>query len=119
MPTILAGLWSRPSSSTLNRPPGQNLIHLKDAVAAHRNRVRAAGMAQQHGMKGLLLAPEYYFANSKSGTWNQGIGNYRTRTISQTDKEVIVEGLKKISAEAPDTVLVPGSRTPLQEGHPW
>jgi hypothetical protein len=106
--TLLAGLWTRPSSATLNRPPEFNLVHLRQAVAAHRKRIWAAGIPRT-GMMGLFVAPEYYFARAEAGAWSPGTNNFRSRAVDQQSKDLIVEGLKKISADAPGTVLIPGS----------
>jgi predicted amidohydrolase len=113
--TILAGLWTRPSSSTFNRNPDSNLIHLREALAAHKKRIQAAGL-NQHGLKGLFVAPEYYFAQAEMGSWNAVAKDFRTRSIEQSAKEAIVLQLQKISKDFPGIIVVPGSiawRKPL------
>jgi hypothetical protein len=57
-----------------------------------------------------------YGKASKGGKWKRSTGNFRARSLEQDEKDVIVAGLRKISADFPGIVIVPGSiawRKPL------
>jgi predicted amidohydrolase len=113
--TILAGLWSRPSSSGLDRDKETNLRELRKALKLHKKAMESAKIPGV-GLRGLFVAPEYYFAQPFSGSWDMTRGRFRTRAIAQTDKEHIVRQLQTISDDFPGVIILPGTiawRKPL------
>jgi len=124
MPTMYAALWTRPSTgspSSAGRTVAQGFEQLKKALAAAVKRIdsdwiKLPEKEQQKRLKGVFLAPEYYFANAEMGSWDSGSSNFRTRPIEQNAKEALMLDLITLSKRYPDYLFVPGSvawRKPL------
>ncbi|MFO0891726.1 MAG: hypothetical protein U0790_21605 [Isosphaeraceae bacterium] len=60
-------------------------------------------------MKGLFVAPEYYFARAKMGQWSGSSQKFKTRSIDQDKKDHIVKELREISKRFPGIAIIPGS----------
>src|SRR5947209_4372418 len=105
---VIAALWYRPSSSTKNNAPDDNLRHLRTALAQFKKRIpEAAGPFGRDPLvlRGVFVAPEYYFAAPGMGTWNTVEENFQTRALEQLQKDEVVKELRAISHNCPSILI--------------
>ncbi len=124
MPSLYAALWSRGStgsSANAGRTVADSMHKLNKAMDKAVRRMGEAWVElpeveRQPRLKGVFVAPEYYFANAEMGSWDNTAGNFRSRPIEQTAKEALMADLVALSRRHPNYVIVPGSvawRKPL------
>lgn len=129
MPSIYAALWSRPSTGSATnagRTVAQGFDQLSKAMDLAVKRMGEAWVElpeveRQPRLKGLFVAPEYFFANPGMGKWDSCLGDFRSRPIEQSDKELLVADLIALSKRHPNYLIVPGSvawRKPLDRSGP-
>jgi hypothetical protein len=123
MPEIdmIVALWNRDTGSKQTGFNPDRLRLLNDALRACQSQFGTILKPSQK-IKGLFLAPEYYFACENAGQVAR-YGSLNERCLTETGKDFIVQSLLTVSKTYPQILLIPGTvawkksliRTPGQE----
>src|SRR4051794_4668878 len=110
MQTILVGLWSRitPDDPHDNLSKEVRANKLEEAVGKLASKVDQEGIPTEQRVRGIFVAPEYYFARKKAGLVLEGTGGTE-RSLSQDKKDLVVKRLEQISGGNPGILIVPGT----------
>ncbi len=123
MPEIdmVVALWNRDTATKQAGFNPDRLRLLNDALQACQAQL-ATILKPAQKIKGIFLAPEYYFARENAGQVER-YGSLNERCLTETGKDFIVQHLLTVSKTYPQVLLIPGTvawkksvtRTPDQE----
>ncbi len=123
MPEIdmVVALWNRDTAKKQTGFNPDRLRLLNEALQACQAQF-ATILKPSQRIKGIFVAPEYYFARENAGQV-QRYGSLNDRCLTETGKEFIVQHLLTVSKTYPQVLLIPGTvawkkslnRTPEQE----
>jgi hypothetical protein len=110
MADILVGLWSRntPDDSHGSLSKEARASKLEEAVGNLASKITQAAIPTEQKIRGIFVAPEYYFAAINAGQVLEGKGGTE-RSISQAEKDFVVTMLEKISNGNQGILIVPGT----------
>jgi hypothetical protein len=107
MRPIIVGLWSRDTTVHSGSSTPDKVKHLKEAAARVTAAVTAAKVPDRQDVRGILIAPEYFFTKPGAGGW--GGGKFNDRSLSKADLEAAVREFEAISKLNPKVLLIPGT----------
>jgi hypothetical protein len=109
MQPMLVGLWSR-NTPDVHHGGLSTLVRasiLEDALDRMTQVTEQQSVPRGQKIRGIFVAPEYYFSNTYSGT--VAMGGMQERSLSEQDKEAVVASIEGISARHPGILIVPGT----------
>jgi hypothetical protein len=107
MRPIIVGLWSRDTTKHSTSTTTDKIRHLKDALTRLAAMMQAQKIPDKQDIRGILIAPEYFFTKPNAGKWN-GI-SFNDRSLSQTDVQNAVNEFEVVSKANQKVLLVPGT----------
>ena len=104
---IVVALWNRDTPKKQWAYNGDRLQHLRTAIEACNPQLNRI-LKPNQPIKGIFIAPEYYFAANQAGTGMTN-GSFHERGISEADKDMIVNHMLSLSKSFPKLLLIPGT----------
>lgn len=104
---MVVALWNRDTQKKQMGTNPERIQQLKAAVSACDIQFARILKANQ-AIRGVFVAPEYYFAGDKAGIGQAG-GGFHERCIDETAKDFLVAEMRTLSRKFPKVLLIPGT----------
>lgn len=109
---MLVALWGRSNAvKHLERENGARITLLQQALVAVRKQAQALLLPDRPSPKALFVVPEYYITQVHGGEWEGTAqkGGFVPRSISEEEKERVLQQFLKLSRQFPEILIIPGT----------